>query len=125
MIEIDIQLFLRHAIRKLLDPINQSSYFICVCFNFFDRTNSSEKGVIVEEELDCIDDIGNLEDSPRLMFINKECGNLIVVNDRGELTKNINQKKNSDVLQKSIVVHLVTNVVGESICYYRVNNLKR
>ena len=59
------------------------------------------------------------------MFINKERGNLIVVNDRGELTKNINQKKNSDILQKSIVVHLVTNVVGESICYYRVNNLKR
>ena len=43
------------------------------------------KNVIVEEELDCIDidDIGNLEDSPRLVFINEECGNLIVVNDDG------------------------------------------
>ena len=45
--------------------------------------------MIVEEELDCIDidDIGNLEDSPRLVFINEEYGNLIVVNDGGELTR--------------------------------------
>ena len=58
------------------------------------------KNVIVEEELDCtdIDDIENLEDSPRHVFINKECGNLIVVNDDGEFTRNISQKK-SDVLQ--------------------------
>ena len=57
--------------------------------------------MIVEEELDCvdIDDIGNLKDSPTLKFINEECGNLIVVNDGGELTTNINQKKKSDVLQ--------------------------
>ena len=55
----------------------------------------------VEEELDCIDidDIGKLEDSPRLGFIDEECGNVIVVNDGGELTRNINQKKKSDVLQ--------------------------
>ena len=55
----------------------------------------------VEEELDCIDidDIGKLEDSPRLVFIDEECGNVIVVNDGGELTRNINQKKKSDVLQ--------------------------
>ena len=45
-----------------------------------------------------LDDIGNLEDSPRLVFINEECGNLIVVNDGGELTENISQKK-ADVLQ--------------------------
>ena len=55
---------------------------------------------MVDKKLDCIniDDIGNLEDSPRLVFINEECGNLIVVNDGGELTENISQKK-SDVLQ--------------------------
>ena len=69
--------------------------------------------------------IENLEDSPRLMFIDKECGNLIVVNNGGELTRNINQKKKSGVLQKPIDVHLVTNVVGESIFYYQVYNLKR
>ena len=64
------------------------------------KSNSSEKKFIVGEELDCIDidDIGNLEDSPRLVFINEECGNLIVVNDGGELTENISQKK-ADVLQ--------------------------
>ena len=58
------------------------------------------KNVIVDEELDCtdIDDIENLEDSPRHVFINKECGNLIVVNDDGEFTRNISQKK-SEVLQ--------------------------
>ena len=59
------------------------------------------KKMIVEEDLDCIDtdDFGNLEDSPRLVFIDEECGNLIVVIDGGKLTRNINQKKKSDVLQ--------------------------
>ena len=57
---------------------------------------------MVEEELDCIDmdDNGNLEDPPRLMFIDEECRNFIVANDGGELTRNISQKK-SDVLQWS------------------------
>ena len=47
-----------------------------------------------EEKLDCIDidDIGNLETLPRLVFINEECGNLIVVNDGGKRTDNIRQK---------------------------------
>ena len=44
-------------------------------------------------------DIGNLEDSPRLVFIDEECGNLTFVNDVAELTRNINQRKKSDVLQ--------------------------
>ena len=73
------------------------------CFAFLvliSLKNQLFKNVIVEEELDCIDidDIGNLEDSPRVVFINEECGNLIVVNDDGELTRNISQKK-SDILQ--------------------------
>ena len=42
------------------------------------------KIAIVEEELDCLDsvgtdDIGNLEDLLRVVFIDKECGNLNVV----------------------------------------------
>ena len=45
-----------------------------------------------------VDDIGNLEDSPRLLFMDEEFGNLMVANDGGELTENISQKK-SDVLQ--------------------------
>ena len=39
------------------------------------------------------------ENSPRLVLVDEECGNLIVVNGGGELTRNINQKKKSDVLQ--------------------------
>ena len=49
------------------------------------------------------------------MFINEEYGNLLIVNDGGELTSNINQEKKSDVLQLPIFVHSVTNVVGKSI----------
>ena len=52
--------------------------------------NPSEKVVIVEEELDST---GNLEDLSRLVFIDKECGNLKVFVDSGDLTRNINQKK--------------------------------
>ena len=80
------------------------------------KSNSSEKNVIVGEELDCIgiDDIGNLEDSPSLVFISEECGNLIEVIDGGELTENISSKK-ADILQQPIDVYLVTNAVDESI----------
>ena len=48
-----------------------------------------------EEELDCIDidDIENLQTLPRLVFINEEYENLIVVNDGGKRTDNISQKK--------------------------------
>ena len=68
---------------------------------FIEEDNPLEKNVIVKEELDCIniDDIANLEDSHRLVFIDEECGNLMVFNDGGEITRNVNQKKKSDVLQ--------------------------
>ena len=36
---------------------------------------------------------------PRFVFIDEECGNLKVVNDDEELTRNINQKKKLDVSQ--------------------------
>ena len=54
-----------------------------------------KKNVIFEKELDCInrDEIGSLEDSPRLLFIDEECENLVVVNDGEERTGNISQKK--------------------------------
>ena len=73
------------------------------------------KDVIAEEVLDGIDidDIGNLEDSPRLALIHEECENLIVVNDVWELTRNINQKKKSEDLQ--LDAHYLTNAVGERI----------
>ena len=109
---------------------------------FIEEDNPSEKNVIVEEGLDRvdIDDVGNLEDSLRLLFIDEECENLIVVNDGWELTRNINQKKKSDNIQ--LDAHYLTNAVGESIspitmwnivnqlgkhdfsCVWVVNNLK-
>ena len=65
-----------------------------------EEDNPSEKLFIVEEGLDCIDisDIVNLDWS-RLVFIDEECENLIVVNNSGELTRSINQKNKSDVVQ--------------------------
>ena len=90
--------------------------FFSKYYGFVKKNHSSKKEVIFEKKLDCIDrdDIGNLEDSSRLVFIDEECGNIIVVNDDEECTGNISQKK-SDVLQQPIDVHSVTNVVRESI----------
>ena len=75
------------------------------CFYFLKKSrfycNPSEKVAAVEKEVDGIDidDIGNLEDLLRIVFIDEEFVNLQVVNNGGELTRNINQKKRSDVLQ--------------------------
>ena len=65
--------------------------------------------MLVQEKLDYIDidDIGNIVDSPKLVFTDEECGNLIVVH--------INQKKKSDVLQSFIGVHSAKNILRESI----------
>ena len=59
------------------------------------------KIVVVAEKLHDIeiDDIGNLEDFLRLVFIDVECGDLKVFVDGIELTRNINQKLKSEVLQ--------------------------
>ena len=59
---------------------------------FHRRRQPSEKVVIVDEELRGIDinDIENLEDSPRLLFIDEERGNLPVDYD-GELSKGKSQ----------------------------------
>ena len=48
------------------------------------------------QELDGIniDDIGNLQDLPRLEFIDEEYENLTVVNDGGEVTRNMEQWPN-------------------------------
>ena len=63
---------------------------------FIEKEDSpTKKVVIVEEELDSI---GNLQDLLRLIFIDKECGNVKVFVEGGDLTRNISQKK-SDVLQ--------------------------
>ena len=92
-----------------------SDFFYFSRINFKNITVSlkkvtlQENNVVDEEELDCTDrdDLGNLEDSPRLVFIHEECGNLIVVNDGGELTENVYQK-NSDVLQQPAIARRLT-----------------
>ena len=61
---------------------------------FNEEDNPSQKVVLVEEELDDtdIDGIQNLEDLPRLVFVDEECGNLKIVDYGGELTRNIDQR---------------------------------
>ena len=51
--------------------------------HFHWRRQPFRKNAIVEEGLDGIDinEIGNLEDSPRLVFIGEEYQNLIVINE--------------------------------------------
>ena len=58
-----------------------------------EQHNPPEKIVIVKEELEGIDvdDIGNLEDLLKIVFIHEECGNLKVFVDGGELTGNIDK----------------------------------
>ena len=46
-----------------------------------------------------IEDIGNLEDLLRIVFIHEECGNLKVFVDDGEPTRHISKKKQPGVLQ--------------------------
>ena len=92
--------------RRLRSQILTSFIFLVLFkkksrFRSFKKATVQKNFVIVEEELYGIDtdDIANLEDSPRFVFIDEECENLIVVNDGGELTRNINQKKKSGALQ--------------------------
>ena len=59
-----------------------------------------------EEELDVIDDIddiGNLEDLLRKVIIHEECGNLKVLVDGRELTRNINKKKKPDLYMSTLL----------------------
>ena len=81
----------------------------CIFLVLFKKKNTillkkktiQKKIIIVEAELNRvnIDDIRNLEDLPRFVFIDEEYRNLRVVNDGWDLTRKINQKKNSDVSQ--------------------------
>ena len=46
-----------------------------------------------------VDGIENVEDLPRLVFIDEKCENLKAVVDGGEITRNINKKKKRVILQ--------------------------
>ena len=81
--------------------------------------------MIVKKELDGtdIDEIGNLEDLLRIVFIHKECENLeVFVDDGGELTGNINKKKKPGVL-RAYNIHSLINVKEESISSIRMWNI--
>ena len=56
------------------------------------------------------------------MFTDEECGNIKVVNSGGERTRNITQKKKSDVL-KPLGFHSLTNDVSESIFSITMRNI--
>ena len=73
---------------------------------FIEKDSPLETFLIIEKEPNGIDidDIENLEDSPRFGFINEECLNLKVANDGGEFTININQMKMPDVWQAVLSV---------------------
>ena len=93
---------------------------------FIEEDKPSEKVVIVEEELNRfdIDDIKNYQDLPRFALIDEDCGNLNL--NGGELTRNINQRKKSDVSQQPVDVHFVENVdesIFSMIMYNIVNQL--
>ena len=99
-------------------------YFSSFIFKEFEKHNPLEAIVIVKEELGSIDvdDIGNLEDLLRIVFINEEWGNLKVFVDGGELTRYIN-KERSQALYKLTDVCFVTNVIGESISSIQMWNI--
>ena len=71
-----------------------------------EETPQSNKVVTVEEKLDEIDIDRNLLETywnyHKLMFINEECWNLKVVVHGGELTRNNDRKRKSEVLQTYI-----------------------
>ena len=88
-------------------------------YDFFNITLLStvyRNGRPLEEELDGIDIDGivSLKDAPRLELIDEECKNLRIVNDGGEITGNIYQKK-LGILHQSTDVHYLTNAVDEII----------
>ena len=83
--------------------------WLVLFFKFYFQKNHWKKQpfrkyVLVNEELDCtyINDIGDLEDSPKLVFITYEFENLMVINDSEELITKIKQNIKSDVLQQPI-----------------------
>ena len=65
------------------------------------RTTLQKKKLTVKEELHGIDidDIRNLEEVLRIVFIREECGDLKVFVDDGELTRSIKKTKTGDQIR--------------------------
>ena len=88
--------------RKLYDELH-SSFIFKENHVFIEKEQTpSEKVVIVEEEIDCI---GNLEDLPRLVFIDKEWW---------RSNQNISNKR-SQTFYKPVDVHFGTNNMGKIV----------
>ena len=100
------------------DQLYFSNFIFKKSHGFIEEHKPSE---IVVNRFD-IDEIDNFEGLPRFVFINEECRNLKVVNDGGELTGDINQKKKSNVSQQPVDVHSVSNA-GESISSISLYNI--
>ena len=66
------------------------SSFIFKENHIIEANNPSEKNVTEELDGINIDDIGNLEDLLRIVFVHEECWNLKVFVGGGELTRHIN-----------------------------------
>ena len=82
--------------------------------------------MIVKKELDGIDvdDIGNLEDLLRIVFVHEECWNLeLKYSVTVESLLEILTKRRSLVFYKLIDVHSVINVIEESISLIRMWNI--
>ena len=81
-----------------------------------EEDNPSEKVVIVEEEMTGINVDGseNLEDLPKLLFTDEECGILKFVAAGGKLARNINKRK-KPMFYKPVDIHFVTNAVGNIV----------
>ena len=79
---------------------------------------------MVKEELDGIDidDIGNLEDLLRIVFIHKECG-ILKYSLTIESLLEISTNRSNQAFYKLIDVHFVANVIGESISSIRMWNI--
>ena len=97
-------MFLTERKKQIRYKTNETSFADLLYFSNFIFKKSH--GFIEEDKLSeivvnrfDIDEIDNFEGLPRFVFINEECRNLKVVNDGGELTGDINQKKKSNVSQ--------------------------
>ena len=105
------------------------STFIFKKHGFIEEDKLSENVVIFEEELDRfdIDGIENLENLPRFVFINKECGNLKVVNDDG-INKECGNLKvvNDDGINQSINQPLFISLsINVCLKIYKIRTLPR
>ena len=85
--------------------------------SFSERIRFSMKKGTLEEELKNIDidDIVNLEDLPRLAFIDEECETSTVVNWWWWRASKVLTKRRSQMFYKHIDIHSVKNTIGESI----------